>query len=324
VSVAPLRVHRRGRIDGAPRLAIACLVWLGGVSSAFAYSTPALYTSDPWRTGGAGGRSFTGSPADGYTCNACHLGETRQRALRGGPVGGYEPGATYDLEIAWPGEQVGLTVEATDLQGIALGRLVSPPLDLLEEDELCLGGAPAAEVLELVDGRTPLGVSECGATRLRLQWTAPTEPVEGSIFLSMVLADGDGTPAGDATSVIEVPLTPRGADGQCSLAADGGAKDRDHVWSALVLFFLVGVALRRRRSPRMRSRLLLLAPTLPLVAGGSAGCARVQPYERGRLAQPDMQIADDGDLKGGSEHALDYREGSAGGVGGNGGGCGCN
>jgi hypothetical protein len=54
------------------------------------------------------------------------------------------------------------------------------------------------------------------------------------------------------------------------------------------------------------------------------GCARVQPYQRGRLAQPDMQLTPDPDLDAGPEHALEYREGSAGGIGGGGGGCGCN
>jgi hypothetical protein len=54
------------------------------------------------------------------------------------------------------------------------------------------------------------------------------------------------------------------------------------------------------------------------------GCTRVEPYQRGRLAQPDMRLTPDPDLDAGPEHALEYREGSAGGLGGGGGGCGCN
>ncbi|MCB9749177.1 MAG: DUF4266 domain-containing protein [Myxococcales bacterium] len=54
------------------------------------------------------------------------------------------------------------------------------------------------------------------------------------------------------------------------------------------------------------------------------GCARVKPHERGRLAQPDMAQTGAGELEAGPEHALEYREGSAGGYGGGGGGCGCN
>ncbi len=303
----------------------ACLL-VGAWILAFdarAYSTAALYRGDPRRTGGAGGRSFTGSPADGYTCGVCHRGEATAHELRGGPVGGYALGATYDFVIDWPGELAGLTVEATDLEGAPLGELVSPPLHLLEESELCLGGSPAAEVLELEDGRSPLGVSECGATRLRLQWTAPAEPVEGSIFLSMVIADGDGTPAGDSVAVQEVPLKPRDGATQCSISGDH--EEGRGAWPSalLVLLGLSAACPRagsRSRPWRRRAGLWLLL----LVGVMAVGCARVQPYERGRLAQPDMQIVDEGDLDGGPEHALDYREGSAGGVGGNGGGCGCN
>lgn len=55
-----------------------------------------------------------------------------------------------------------------------------------------------------------------------------------------------------------------------------------------------------------------------------AGCVTVQPYERGRLAQPDMALDAGADLRAGQDHATDYREGSNGGFGGGGGGCGCN
>lgn len=55
-----------------------------------------------------------------------------------------------------------------------------------------------------------------------------------------------------------------------------------------------------------------------------AACARVKPYERGRLAKSDMRWDGDSELLGGQKHATDYREGSAGGYGGGGGGCGCN
>ena len=53
------------------------------------------------------------------------------------------------------------------------------------------------------------------------------------------------------------------------------------------------------------------------------GCVTVQPWERGVLADP-MMIFDENPIeKGINEHALDYREGSSGGTGAQGGGCGC-
>jgi hypothetical protein len=67
----------------------------------------------------------------------------------------------------------------------------------------------------------------------------------------------------------------------------------------------------------MRALFLLLSIAV-------AGCVTVQPYERGRLAQPDMALDQGADLRAGQDHATDYREGSNGGFGGGGGGCGCN
>ena len=55
-----------------------------------------------------------------------------------------------------------------------------------------------------------------------------------------------------------------------------------------------------------------------------AGCATVAPYERERLARPDMEAGRNPDAKAGAEHATAYREGSSGGLGASGGGCGCN
>lgn len=70
------------------------------------------------------------------------------------------------------------------------------------------------------------------------------------------------------------------------------------------------------------------AVTLGLLAAFAAGalvpgCATVQPWERGRLSHSCMQLVGrigDGYLT----HVLSIREGSVGGEGASGGGCGCN
>lgn len=54
------------------------------------------------------------------------------------------------------------------------------------------------------------------------------------------------------------------------------------------------------------------------------GCATVAPYERERLARSDMELGAESDVAAGEEHATAYREGSSGGFGASGGGCGCN
>jgi hypothetical protein len=67
----------------------------------------------------------------------------------------------------------------------------------------------------------------------------------------------------------------------------------------------------------MLARLLLFG----LIAG--AGCARVKPYEREYLALPGMEIGDASELAA-DQHVFESREGSAGGYGSIGTGCGCN
>ncbi|HEX4353382.1 MAG TPA: DUF4266 domain-containing protein [Polyangiales bacterium] len=56
----------------------------------------------------------------------------------------------------------------------------------------------------------------------------------------------------------------------------------------------------------------------------TSACATVAPYERERLARPDMEAAHNADATAGEEHATAYREGSSGAIGSSGGGCGCN
>lgn len=57
---------------------------------------------------------------------------------------------------------------------------------------------------------------------------------------------------------------------------------------------------------------------------GLSACARVAPYERERLARPDMEMGANPDARAGEDHARAYREGSTGAEGTSGGGCGCN
>lgn len=54
------------------------------------------------------------------------------------------------------------------------------------------------------------------------------------------------------------------------------------------------------------------------------GCVAVQPYERERLARPDMELGRREEVAAGEDHATAYREGSTGAMGTSGGGCGCN
>jgi hypothetical protein len=66
---------------------------------------------------------------------------------------------------------------------------------------------------------------------------------------------------------------------------------------------------------------LLAALALALLL---AACAPVQPWERGRLAQPHMALEPDGLLAAMDEHVYSSKEAASGGAGAAGGGCGCN
>ena len=56
----------------------------------------------------------------------------------------------------------------------------------------------------------------------------------------------------------------------------------------------------------------------------ASGCAAVQPYEREALSKTIMQFDYDKDEAAAREHFLNSLEGSSGGYGVGGGGCGCN
>lgn len=74
----------------------------------------------------------------------------------------------------------------------------------------------------------------------------------------------------------------------------------------------------RTRLPGHRDLVVIVALTATLLAG----CARVAPYERGRLAHPSMSAQQR--TSAGQAHLYAIREGARGGSLGAGSGCGCN
>lgn len=74
---------------------------------------------------------------------------------------------------------------------------------------------------------------------------------------------------------------------------------------------------------RNRKRTLSAIAALAAALGG-AGCVTVKPQQRSVLADPIMQFEGDPQAAAQLRHAIDNREGSYGGGGVSGGGCGCN
>jgi hypothetical protein len=60
------------------------------------------------------------------------------------------------------------------------------------------------------------------------------------------------------------------------------------------------------------------------VAPQMLGCTAVKPWERGKLANPKMKLVRNPQAASFEQHVFEYREGSSGGYGTVGGGCGCN
>ena len=75
---------------------------------------------------------------------------------------------------------------------------------------------------------------------------------------------------------------------------------------------------RTRNTGSIGGVALLLA-----VAALATGCATVQPWQRGRLADPCMTFEANAALNAYAAHWQEAREGAAGGAGVLGGGCGC-
>jgi Domain of unknown function (DUF4266) len=69
---------------------------------------------------------------------------------------------------------------------------------------------------------------------------------------------------------------------------------------------------------------LLRVAVIVVVALASVGCATLAPQQRAILADPTMQFDAEAKHEAALHHALDNREGSMGGTGVSGGGCGCN
>ncbi|MEM9191397.1 MAG: hypothetical protein AAGF12_19655 [Myxococcota bacterium] len=231
---------------------VVLLAWAPMTASA--YQDPLRFGSDTLE-GGAGGRQFTGSPADGFTCAVCH------GAAPGGlelldPIEPFAPDQSQTIGFFWPTAQnsAAVAVEITDEAGNPVGTLDFPPNPVPEE--LCPGGFPAT-TLSTVGGRPVAYSLPCGNELMRIVWTPPPEGGSAWLFASAVLPNGDGTPVGDAVATISRPLSEAGAppversvaNGACSA---GGELPGSGAIFALVLWVLGRRRVRDRRPSRRR------------------------------------------------------------------------
>ena len=239
----------------------------------FAYVTSA---------GGGGGRFYTGSPADGYTCRICHQGgASPQLRVLGLPVEGYKAGTEYEITVDWwDGDALSTAIEITDSAGREAGSLRLPPEEGIQDPERCkqdpneviaamlVRVAPPNHRSELSyfeacgkedhpdDCRQVVSVPPCGSGRVRFAWRAPSAET-GPVWFSgaVVASNDDGDTTGDGVAEIGT-LVPSPSDPSaavrtyagCSLLPPSAAGRRPSLGAALVLLALgVVCRLTRRR-----------------------------------------------------------------------------
>jgi len=333
------------------KLAIVASIVLGGAGVAAAFPTGQQFDLDPMKEDGAGGIAFTGAPRwSNHTCAVCHTetpGKIGIRLEADKPelfTDGWRPNQQYHLRVVlendWAGvalkaagDNCGFSIEpykACDQNGFALemndsaGRVVGKLVPVVANACVNSGTAPPdTDVRILTDGTAAThNGAHMGMTSWDLCWTAPGSG-GGAITAFVTVVDGnggDGTLAfptnatGDDVAAGAVPIPEAGAaapppqTGGCNA---GGDADRG---LAIGIVLAVLLAVRRRRAR--------LAAVLALAT--AAGCVHVRPRQRETLAKRSMKFAPDPAEDELDLHMQESREGSSGGYGSSGGGCGCN
>jgi len=242
----------------------ALLVGALPATPAFAFSDPAVYPESV-ALGGGGGRWFTGSPADGYSCDVCHLGgEPAELAVQGLPLDGFSPGASYEIVLTWPPNLPGIALiaEFTDELRQGAGALALPRPETLKPGELCSaeeGGVQPSAISTFDPGlRQLVSIVDCGAQYLRFQWTAPAA-VSTRIWFSagFVSANEDALPGGDGVTMVRQPLTMAGSSLGTRTVTEGcSVHSPQGGWSWLGVFALAlgGAGAMRRLACNGRCR----------------------------------------------------------------------
>ena len=260
------------------RLLVACAV-LSGPVPASAYSDTARFEEGA-ELGGGGGRRFTGSPSDGFTCAVCHDdGGEADVEVSGFPSDGYRAGETYAIELEWPDDAlVAFALEVVDRAGATSGALALPPAMELDAAERCASGdvdppPPAVTLHPTVDERVVAVADACGARRATVQWTAPGAST-GPVFLYVAAVSGDrsGTSDGDSVRVVARSAPAAGSPPAEVSVVDSGCSATDERAGTGWMLLFAWIAWLSRRARRGAARVVALLATL-----GAASTAHAVP-----------------------------------------------
>jgi len=246
------------------------LALLAAPSPAIAFDNFASF-GEPVTDGGGGGRYFTGSPLDGYTCAVCHFGGGELEGVRveitplttefEPLVDGYREGEQYEIRVQLPLNTANsaTTLELVNGDGEAGGVIeLRNPSAQSTEDMCTLDFRNPDEDLIAAHLATPddpprqiAGVDNCGAEQLRVTWTAP-DTTTGPIWLNVgVVGATDGMrlgePGGDVAWTYGVIVAPFGIAPESGRVESGCAVSPAASGSAWAWWLLAIVAVRRRR-----------------------------------------------------------------------------
>ncbi len=319
-------------------------------SPASAYPTGEQFDQDAVTNDGGGGIAFDGAPRfAGHTCEVCHTGAPHLISVRleaDHPevfTDGYVPGMQYHLRVVLQNEWAGLQYAQN---GVDCGQVdMFKPCDdngfALELDDAngsltgtfsqvinnaCSTAVPDNPIVHVMSTGAATHEQHNGRTSWDVCWSAPTAGT-GPVTAYVAVVDGnggDGTLAfpndtiNDDVAFGSVPLAENGATpdpqvGGCNAAGEGGTG------LALVLVLALGFV-RRGATKKLVAGALALATLGPALGG----CIHVRPRQRETLAHRDMEFAPDPAEDELDLHMQESREGSSGGYGSSGGGCGCN
>jgi hypothetical protein len=336
------------------RRALAIVIVVGAARAAHAFPTGLQFDADAVAQDGGGGIPFTGAPRwTKHTCSVCHTDPPGQISIQLQAddaslfSDGWKANQQYHMRVVLVGEHAGLqykqngdncgtqtmpyaacdnngfALEMDDASGMAIGSFVAIANGACANPPAT---APLdADVRVLKDNSA---VTHNGAHKALVQWDfCWTAPKTGSGLITAYVAvvdgnGGDGTASwpedtlGDDVAAGAVPLPESGA--APPPPQSGGCSASDSLGGGAIVVVAIALALRTRR--RRRSALeLALAASVAL-----AGCTHVRAAQRETLAKKNMKFSPDPVEDQLDLHMQEAREGSSGGYGSSGGGCGCN
>jgi uncharacterized protein (TIGR03382 family) len=307
------------------------------------------FDADPVMFDGGGGIAFTGAARwTSHTCAVCHTNAPGQISIEleaDHPelfTTGYQRGMQYHLRVVMQGEHEGLQYKANG-DNCGFGTMPYAPCDLngfgleidddagnpqgtyaVVDNDACATGSGVvigADAYILKDGTAAMySGAHSGTTSWDVCWTAPASGSASlTAFIAMVDGNGgDGTAnfpnntTGDDVAAGQVPIPLAG--GAATGSQGGGCNASGDASMLAGVIALLALLFRRARA-----RL-----AVAMAIAGLAGCVHVRPRERETLAKRAMKFSPDPAEDQLDLHMQEAREGSVGGYGTSGGGCGCN